>query len=196
MNPLSIVQMLALFAEQTGEKVSPMRLEFMTRSLVPLGPNAVITALERMLESARRFPTVQEIKDAMGLGEPTARDIGNDIAALMLGAMSKVGIPVSTRGIAARDALLGPAALFVVEKMGGWNLAVDQAGENLAAFRAQVRDLAESYARQGLIDPREIPRGELPSYGQIFHLDCAENKQVDTIPRLTDARPKQDSGLS
>lgn len=168
MSQLSIIQVLGLFAEQTGESVSSTRLEFMTRRLVPLGTDAVIAALEKMLEKARRFPTIQEIKDTMGLGEPTARDIGNDIAALMLGAMGKVGVPVSASGIAARDALLGPAALYVAEKMGGWSLAVDQAGENLAAFRAQVRDLAESYARQGFISEKDIPRGDLPSYGQIL----------------------------
>lgn len=59
---IKIVGLLAIIAEQTGEDVSPARADFVVDRLLKLDHRLVILALERILESSRRFPTVQEVR--------------------------------------------------------------------------------------------------------------------------------------
>lgn len=82
---------LALLAEQSGEKVSDTRLKFTAEKIFPFGADDVCRALEKLLESSRRFPTIQEIKFAMGVAEPTGRDLGTRVANTMIEAMGKYG---------------------------------------------------------------------------------------------------------
>lgn len=181
-SPKHIVALLGMIAEQSGEKVSDARLEFIARSLTALGATEACAALTKMLESARRFPTVAEVKAAMGMAEPTARDYGNEIAGLIVNTMGRVGIPVGPKGIEARDKMLGPAALYVVDKMGGWANVVEQAGQNLTALKATARDLAEAYVKTGHIDPKDIPQA-LPSYGQALLPETKQALEILELPQ-------------
>src|SRR5689334_17808421 len=96
-----VVALLGLLAEQSGEKVSDARLEFIARKLTELGANESCIALNKMLETARRFPTVAEVKALMGLAEPTARDYGNELAGVILNTIARVGVPVGPNGVRA-----------------------------------------------------------------------------------------------
>lgn len=183
-----VLSLLALLSEQSGEKVSPARLEFLAETLCEISPDKAVVALKKLLESARRFPTVAEVKAEMGMAEPTARDIGNEIAGLIVNTMARVGIPVGPSGVRIRDDMLGPAALFVVDKLGGWPAVVEQAGQNLTALKAQVRDLAESYVKTGHIHAKDIP-SSLPSYGQAL---LPETKQAISLIETTKPDLKED----
>lgn len=172
-----------MLAEQCKEQVSQQRIVFMVQQLTPLGESEVVTALTKLLESARRFPTIAEIKEQMGLAGATPRDAANEIASVILTTVARVGVPVGPSGVRARDGMLGDAALFIVDKLGGWNTVVDQAGENVTALRAQIRDLAEGYIRSGHVVP-DGPR-QLPSYGAALAL---AERPAPTLPA-----PKRES---
>jgi hypothetical protein len=153
---------LALLAEQSGDKVSETRLEFTAEKLFEYGHEKVCAALEKLLESSRRFPTIAEIKTAMGVAEPTGRDLGTHVANLMIQAMGKFGSLNSVKQSTALKLALGDAVWDIVERLGGWNLCCDRAGENISSFVAQTRDLVESYSGTGMLSFEQVPKA-LPS---------------------------------
>ena len=161
---------LALLAEQSGEKVSEVRLEYTAEKLFPLGCADVCAALEKLLDSSRRFPTIEEIKTAMGISDPaplTVRDIGTQIANLLIEAMGKYGTLNSARQTEAIKIAVGPAAWEIAAKLGGWDLCCERAGENPMAFVAQARDLAEAY--RSTIKSADLPSA-LPSLSAALDL--------------------------
>lgn len=168
-----IMVRLALLAEQSGEKVSETRLEFTAEKLLQFGEDKVCFALEKLLESSRRFPTIAEIKKEMGIAEPTGRDLGTHVANLMIQAMGKFGSLNSAKQATALKLALGDAVWDVVERLGGWNLCCDRAGENVPSFIAQTRDLVESYASTGMLSFEQLPKA-LPSLHDAFKM--AEEK--------------------
>lgn len=157
-----ILMRLALLAEQCGEQVSEARAEFMARRLVPLGTDAVCRVLEDLLETARKFPTVGEVKAAMGVSEPTDEDKAREVAERLWGAISKYGrlnsIPCvlgfqdndTEKPIYRKDdrweritAYIGPIGEEVAKLQGGWNRICDVAtNDNATTLRAQWRELA------------------------------------------------------
>ena len=167
--------LLALLAEQAGEQVSETRIEFIARKLLPLGPEKVCAALERMLESARRFPTVADIKGEMGIIEPSPRDEAMMLAETLISAVRKYGDlpPGHFQGALAIERAIGPAAWALAIKLGGWNSVVDRIGENQSAFRAQARDVAEAYLKSGIIERGKVP-ASLPS-----HSNALDNVRVE-----------------
>ena len=178
MNAKDIMLRLALLAEQSGETVSEMRLKYAVEKLSPLGADKVCAALEQLLETSRRFPTIAEIKTAMGIAEPTGRDLGTRIANLMVEAMGKYGSLNSVKQSEAIRLAIGPAAWDIADKMGGWNMCCDRAGENMTAFIAQARDLAESFAATGMLEPTQVPKS-LPSLGEALQIAGNEIKAIE-----------------
>lgn len=174
---------LALLAEQSGEKVSEVRLEYTAEKLFPLGCADVCAALEKLLESSRRFPTIEEIKRAMGLAEPTGRDLGNRIANLIIRAMGKYGSLNSDKHREAVRLAVGPVAWDIADKMGGWNLCCDRSADNMAAFIAQTRDLVESYSASGMIEAGAVP-DFLPSLGQALVIAEEKLSQIEQRPEV------------
>lgn len=166
MTPLqAVLARLALLAEQSGENVSEPRLRFIAEKLLPYGAEKVCEALEKLLESSRRFPTVAEIREAMGEAEPTARDVGLHVATVLLQAVSRYGSlqPGNARGAEAIKQAIGESAWSVALKLGGWNSLCDMAGDNVTALRAQIRDLVECYTRTGQMDQTDVPM-HLPAH--------------------------------
>lgn len=161
-----LIALLGLFAQISGQTVGRELIEFTARKLIPLGVPEVCEALERMLETGRKFPTVAEVKAEMGIAEPTAKDVGLRLADTIFNAIAKYGEipPGNLKTAAAVENALGPAVWSVVTRQGGWNAVVQRAGENQGVYRAQLRDLGESYARSGIIDPASLP-ARIPSLG-------------------------------
>lgn len=158
-----IAVLLGLLAEQSGEKVTDARLVWLAERLIPLGTDEVAAALERMLDSARKFPTVAEVKAEMGIAVPTARDEALLIADTVLAAIAKYGYSNSRRHAAAVEWALGPTIWELVKRQGGWNAICEKSDDgNVGVLRAQIRDLAESYLKTGVLDRVGIPK-QLPS---------------------------------
>lgn len=159
MNSSDVLMRLAALAEQTGENVSDFRLDFMTKSLLPLGLDKVCAALERLLETSRRFPTVAEVKAEMGMSEPSIEDEARLLVERICATVGKHGeIPPGNTTLASAVKLsLGEAAWDIVGKSGGWNAVIARLGENEIATRAQIRDIAAVYLRTGMVE-----RGTLP----------------------------------
>jgi hypothetical protein len=182
LNETHILMLLAMFAEQSGENVSETRLEFLARKLIPLGIPEVCRALEKMLESARRFPTVDEVKRALGKADLSAESEGRLLAETVANAIGKYGSlqPGNVKGALAIEQAIGPSAWGVVLRAGGWNAVVDRMGENPAAFRAQMRDMATA-----LLESGAVPRGAVPAK---LPPHSAALQAVQNHPQLEEAR--------
>lgn len=158
-----IMALLAMMAEQSGETVSDMRLEFTCKRLMEMDCELVVKALYKLIDTCRRFPTLGEIKQQMGDYDPTAKDTALQIVDTVFQGISRYGSlpPGNTKTAIAIERALGPTVWEVVKRQGGWNSVVERAGENQAAYRAQLRDLVESYMKCGVIAAKNIPT-ELP----------------------------------
>lgn len=121
-----IALLLAMLAEQTGAQVSKDRYAFYIEYLMPLG-EAVIPALKQLLLSARHFPTVQEIRDAMGMRELTPQQEGREVAARLWSAVCKFSSQVNDKKMPEIETYVGPVGWAVVQQLGGWNSFVDGA---------------------------------------------------------------------
>jgi hypothetical protein len=161
-----ILALLALLAESSGENVTEARLSFTASRLTDLDPEKVCAALSELLESARRFPTVAEIKAKMGIKEVTELDEARLVADRILEGVPKYGSVSgeNRRSSAAIELAMGEACWTVIRRFGGWNLIVDLAGENMSGLRAQLRDAASTYLSTGIIDRGNIPRDPVPTF--------------------------------
>lgn len=169
---MQILQRLAMLAEQSGENVSEPRLEFMARRLLTLNAPDVCTVLEGMLETQRRFPTVGEIKAAMGITDVSDEDKAREVAERIWGGIAKIGSIIG-RGVLACDDSgkiliengdvvivpdpkwkrlaehLGPIGLAVVNAQGGWSRICDTAtDDNATTLKAQWREFAAVLIRK------------------------------------------------
>lgn len=189
MEPFSeLLILLGLLAQQSGENVSPERIEFTARKLFPLGVREVCSALERMLESSRRFPTVAEVKAEMGMAELSSDDEARLIADAIMNAVRKFGEipPGNIVTPYAVEIALGEAAWQVVGRSGGWNAVVERSA-NETAFRAQIRDVTSAYLRTGTVE-----RGTLPEKQMGAHEAVGEAKKM--FQRLLPESPKMTEG--
>jgi|688.fasta_scaffold419821_3 hypothetical protein len=173
-----VMARLALLAEQSGDKVSDARLKFTAEKIFVYGAEEVCAALELLLENSRRFPTIEEIKKALGVSEIDGRDLGTHAANLLIAAMGKFGALNGVKQSLAVKVALGDSLWQIVETMGGWNLCIDRAGENISSFVAQTRDLVASYSASGVIDPKEIPT-KLMTRHDAFELASAKNLEIE-----------------
>jgi hypothetical protein len=180
-----VLVLLAMLAEQSGETVSPQRIDFTGQRLLALArPDVVAAALTKLLESARRFPTVAEVRAEMGMSDPTAKDEALMISNAICTALIRFGWlqPGYELGARAREAVVGPGAWHVLKHVGGWNAALDRLGENETALRAQLRDLAEAYLKTGAIE-----RGQLPPHNPPSPVEAIEMLKKET-PQLEEYR--------
>lgn len=152
MNPgKQIIGMVALLAEQSGEQVSEARIRFLTERLAELDSDKVMVALQRLLETARRFPTLGEVRAAMGIAEPQAKDHALLLADRICEGVIKYGEILAANTARGFEQAMGPVAMALIARQGGWNACVDRAGENFGVFKAQLRVTAESMmSTQGL----------------------------------------------
>lgn len=160
-----LIGLLVLLAEQSGEKVSESRMEFMARRLLPLGADRVCGALEKMLDKARRFPTVAEVKTELGIVDAPVsdEDKGREVGERIWAALCKWGSQLSRWDEI--STYIGPIGVEVVKMQGGWQAICDVAtNDQAAALKAQWRGLAIILAAKGsrgtLDEPPEF--GSLP----------------------------------
>lgn len=173
-----ILVILRLIAEQSGEGVSDARLKFVSERLLPYGTERVCDALTKLLDSSRRFPTVDEVRTAMGEASLSGRDVGMQIANLLLDGVRRFGEATNPRTAAAIERALGETAWRVVTALGGWNAVVEAAaGEH---FRAQVRDLVDSLVKTGGLVVDCLP-ASLPSLANAL-------EATGTTPALPSAK--------
>ena len=189
MERLDVMMRLAALAEQCGEKPSDFRLEFTVKTLMPLGADKVCEALERLMQSARRFPTVAEIKAEMGEADLTPDDEARMIVESIMKGVRQFGEvpPGNQRTPEAIRLAIGDGAWEVVCRSGGWNAVIERAGENEMAFRAQVRDLASAYLRTGVIERGTLP-DKIPSAYQA--LTEANRQHALALPEAPQMSPE------
>lgn len=168
--------LLAMLAKQSGEELDDFRGTFYLAKLRDFDLDRVSSALEKLLETSRRFPTIGEIKAAMGILEPTARDFAMLLVDRICTGFAKYGEILAPSTMAGAEAAMGPEAWTLIQRSGGWNDCLDRYGENPTTFRAQLRDAAGAYLATGQIEPEAIsaalpPRSVLPKIGE-RHLEA------------------------
>ncbi len=146
-----LMALLYLLAEQTGENVSAPRVKFYVERLAPLGAGRVVPVLQRMLDGARRFPTVNEIKAELGEAPESVEDRARQIAERIYTAIAKGwGSSRNADVIAHRDEFVGEAGVQVVRLLGGWDrLANSVMVEDATTHKAQWREFAAAILRRG-----------------------------------------------
>lgn len=150
-----VIGMLAILAEQCSEKASDQRLAWMAQKLVVHGLQPCATAIEALMSSARRFPTVSEIEREMGVGAASvdSEAIGREIADKIYTAMRKLGAWKDRRHRV--DEFLGPVGVEVVRQLGGWEyLCATTHEDDIPILKAQWRESAIGIAER-------IKRGDL-----------------------------------
>lgn len=176
---VKVLALLAMLAEQTGEKISEARGEFMVAKLLPLGAQAVCQTLEAMLETARRFPTVGEIKAAMGLAQMSDQEAGRAVGERIYAAIARYG---DCRADRQRIwDFIGPIGLEVVRLQGGWDhLCATVQEDDATTWKAQWRELATIVAKQG-------PNAAPPQYdrlrGEVRQALALVTAQADVAPK-------------
>lgn len=123
-------------------------------------------AFQTVARTSHEFPSVAELRQAAGLGAPqSAEDIGRDVGALLIKAISTVGSIVGTGPAAqARRAkvtdIIGAVGEKIVGYNGGWNAVCEMVdNRNLPTLKAQWRSEGESIARSakaGRFGPPEL----------------------------------------
>lgn len=158
-----LLLLLAVMAEQSGEPVSEMRIEMVARRLEPLGIDAVCQALEKLVDSSRRFPTVAEVKAAMGLTDISDEDRAREVGERIYAGIARFGSLLPGSASAARrwqeiEAFLGPIGTEVVRMQGGWNALCELAtNANAPTLKSQWRELAGVLVRKAKAGDLETP---------------------------------------
>lgn len=168
--------LLAMTAKQTSEQLDEIRAEFYRERLEPLGYDRANEALSRLLESARRFPTVAEIKAAMGVTDASDDDKAREVGERIWGAIGKYGYQVSVSGQIRVNDYLGPIGVEVARMQGGWNTICEIATmDNGATLKAQWRELAAVIIRKQRGGRLEAP----PEFAPLPEKAAALVRQLD-----------------
>lgn len=150
-----IIGMLAILAEQCSERASDQRLAWMASKLAPHGLKPCAEAIESLMSSARRFPTVAEIEKEMGVGSASLdpEDIGREVADRIYAAIGRFG--QTKNGRERVWEYIGPIGVELVRLLGGWEYVCANTLEKDASIhKAQWRESAAILAHKA-------KRGEL-----------------------------------
>ncbi len=150
-----ILALLAHIAASCGTTLSDFGLDFIARTSLKYGtPDEVVAALEQLAQSARRVPTVADIRKAMGRDAASEAEVGREVGERIWEAISKHGSQRSDSGLQRVREFLGDLGWEVVTRQGGWQSICDSATyANGPQLKAQWRELAEVLARK-------VARGE------------------------------------
>lgn len=143
-----IMVMLAMLAQQSGEEVSRERLKFTYERTENIPLDVLLGGLNTLLERAKKFPTVVEIRESCGIMAQktiSARDVASQIANRIWECVCTIGTICGTSRFQTLEEKLGDTGMQVVRMSGGWNHLVDAcASGEKTSHVAQWRDLAES----------------------------------------------------
>lgn len=173
---------LAILAEQVGEKLSEPRSEFYLECLSEFPADQVVAAMKSLIQTATRFPTIQQIKQAMGLApiddhKAQATAAAHEIWQLIARGISIHGQPRATAS---------PLAEETVRLLGGWRCLSDSIEDNeqRPTFTAQWRDLALT------VIPR-IAAGTLPQIEAPTSKPLLEGCCLPTVIDMSERRNRR-----
>ncbi len=151
-----VVGLLLILAEQTKESLSPERVEYIATELSALPGNQLHTALRKLIREARRFPTIAEIEEAMGIKGISDASRAAEAAARIEGAIVKFGSAGGHEKFKRQQEYMGELAWLVVERSGGYQHLCDTVdNDNLSTMKAQWRGVATALcdsSRAGSLD--------------------------------------------
>lgn len=167
---IQFLKLLGLIAEQTETRLSDARVEFYRAALKEIGWERVCNGLVELLESAKYFPTVAEIKEVCHAGNPDLYGDPVMISDRIVQAMTQYG----TRGNNATKIaeLVGGVGVELISRMGGWQQLCDmvQSYDALTTHKAQWRLSAQAIInewRAKNIDPVNFAIERAPDAGLI-----------------------------
>ncbi len=110
---------------------------------------AVYHAALRKFDS---FPSIRQVLELAGHGEPSNEDKGREVAERIWAAIDRFGSQYAetTHRHAEINASIGPIGVEVVRMSGGWNqLCAIATYDNATTIKAQWREMAAAVARKG-----------------------------------------------
>ncbi len=165
---LDIAKALVILAEQTKENLSQERLAYMTAELMQHGADSVLIGIRKLMREARRFPTIAEIEEAMGIKGISDASRAAEAAARIEGAIVKFGSAGGHEKFKRQQEYMGELAWLVVERSGGYQHLCDTVdNDNLSTMKAQWRGVATALcdsSRAGSLDLAPVlPEGQVSS---------------------------------
>lgn len=150
-----IARIYGTIAEVFGKNLSDNGLRLMVESLEDLPFDLVMHILQNWTSTGTQFPMPFLIRDKI-CPENSERDIGIEVAARIIQAISKFGNP---NLLQARE-FMGELGWKVVQRQGGWlTLCSELTEENKGITQAQLRDLAMTIARMSKNGSLDKPIG-------------------------------------
>lgn len=137
------ITMLEALADMTGMKATPFIMGFYADNLRAFRWERVNKALLGFMEDARKFPTVAEVKEKLGIlpvKPVTAEDNAREAVSRIWEAMRTCGWNRPKEA----QAFIGELGWKVVERYGGWSAVTDLEEDQRMGITAQMRDLAIS----------------------------------------------------
>ncbi len=158
-----IAETLAVMAEITGKTFSQTAIVHMVQAMDDLEFDAVMRTLSVWGRTEKIFPHPADIREKVK-PEVTSKDDAQDVANLVIAAVSKFGY---TNPQLAEE-YMGSLGWETVRRMGGWrHLCETLDFKNEGVMRAQIRDYAETVRRKAIGGKLEKPP-ELPSLANSY----------------------------
>lgn len=158
----TFLRMLEFIAESLGKNVTRDFIAYYDERLRKHGYEKLCVVLQQFADDPKRFPTIRDIEDRLGVGELSDEAKGRDAAARIAAAVGKFG---SICGhdpdkLARIREYMGDLAWAIVNAQGGWNQICEVlTPQNTPTHTAQWRELAIAYCAKGRAGNVDEPPG-------------------------------------
>lgn len=159
-------------------------LAFYAESLDDLPEDRVVAAIEQVARKARRWPTVDDIREAAGDGAQDPAGVAREVADKIVEGIRRYGYMAGPSRLPALQEFLGELAWALVQKLGGWNMLCETVRDDqLPTLKAQWRESALA-----LID--RVQRGEaLDAPPAVPTLPAAQRRAVGGLKLVKELMP-------
>lgn len=148
--------MVALYAiaKRCNYEINEFDLDVYLSELAPFGVERVLQAMREiyldMRGGGRGMPSVNDLKEKMGVKEMSVDLIANDAASRACGAVSLIGYALGPDKLKEAQDYIGPVGWEALrQRFGGWNAFCEQLTfENQMGLQAQLRETARVVAEK------------------------------------------------
>lgn len=160
---MDVCGLLGALARITGKDADAMLLQFYVEELSDIPEERLIPALRTIMRGAKRWPTVDEIRQVAGESARDPNGVAREIADKIVEGIRKYGYMAGPSRLPALQAFLGELAWALVQKLGGWNMLCETVRDDqLPTLKAQWRESAlalidRAQRGEALDAPPEVP---------------------------------------
>ncbi len=134
------MQALQELGRMHNAHISPFVLSIYETELEKHGWEKVANAMKQIFKSSKKFPTIAEIEEVIGVIKPEARDESDAMAGRVIEAISKFGEYQAVKA----KAHLGELAWTAIERVGGWRALCMSDESQMHILRPQLARMCQS----------------------------------------------------